>query len=556
MARDIQVGRSAVIQCAVCVLVVALRSVSLGEEPTSNSVDQVERASPPTDLLSVYVHNFIFSGNTVFTDDQLSQLLDTLINRNITSLHLEEARRILSQHYVDHGYINSGAVLPDQSIADGVIRFELVEGVLSEVIVRGNERLNTQHLQERVLVGTGTPLNLVRLRDRLDVIRQDPNIARVNAQLKPGNGPGKSYLDFLIEENNPFHVQLGFSNNQSASLGAEQLDLLISHTNLTGFGDSLQVNYGITDGGWDEMGFAGDDDMSFFYTIPIGANDVTLTMGYETSDTIIIEEPFDTLDINSEAESVSIALRVPIYRTANSEFAFSFSGQRATSRTFLGDRPQTLSPGAQRGVSKVTALRFAQEWSRRSQLRALAVRSTFSLGIDALDATENSARLNGTRIADGKFFAWLGQFQYVQKIGNSHNQLVVRANVQLTDDPLMSTELLSIGGLSTVRGYRENQMVADKGFVASIESRIPVLFDSTGNGMLFIVPFLDVGLGKNVNGTMNSQEITSLGIGAILHLDDVVDAEVYWGHPFRDFDNSNDNLQDKGILFKVVLTLH
>lgn len=555
--RGIEVGiRFTATRCVACILVAMLRSACFGSDLSPDITGQIKEAGSLSNMPSIQVQQFVFLGNTAFTDQQLAQLLVPFTQRRITNTQLEEARQILSQHYINHGYINSGAVLPDQSVINGIIRFQIVEGTLSNIIVRGNEHLSDQYIQKRVERGTHAPLNLVHLRNQLEIIRQDSNITRVNAQLKPGALPGESYLDLLVEESNALHVDIGFSNDQSASLGAEQFDLLVSHTNLTGHGDTLQLVYGMTDGGWDNMDFAGDNDISVFYTMPISANHATVTVGFKSSDTVIVEEPFDTLDITSESESVSIAMRIPIYRTSDSQFSVSLSGERTTSRTFLANNPFTLSPGAQNGVSKVTALRFGQQWSTRSQHRAVAVQSTWSLGIDALDATENPARNpDGTRASDGKFFAWLGQFQYIQRLGDGPSQLVVRASAQLTDDPLMSSEQFSIGGLATVRGYRENQMVTDKGFVASIESRIPILFDTSGKGVFYIVPFLDIGLGKNVNGTFNSRETTSLGLGAILHLDNRLNAEIYWGHPFRDFNNSNNDLQDKGILFKVVLTL-
>jgi len=540
---------------AAIVLLAAPWSIGFGLDQPSK---KAQRPSSHTESLvqhfSVEVRKYVFEGNTAFSDKQLAQLLEPFTNRKISDEDLEEARRVLSQHYVNHGYINSGAILPDQSIIDGFVKFQIVEGVLTDVNIRGNKRLNTTYIRKRVERGAAVPFSLVHLRDQLEIIRQDPNIARINAELKPGILPGESYLDLLVEESDPIHTRIRFSNNQSASLGAEQFDLLVSLSNLTGNGDSLYLDYGITDGGWDHMDFADDDDISIYYSIPINEYDFTLTIGYEKNDSLIVEEPFDALDITSKSETFSLVLKAPIYRTPDSEFAISLTGERSTSRTFLLGLPFNLSAGSNNGVSKITSLRFGQEYTTRNQRSALALRSTFSFGLDILDSTDNPSRNpDDSRAADGTFFSWQGQFQYVQRLGSSANQLVIRASAQLTDDPLMAAEQFSIGGIDTVRGYRENQIVTDKGFVASVESRIPILFNTAGNGVLYVVPFLDVGVGKNANGTFKSLETTSVGLGFLLHLEDRVDAELYWGHPFRDFENSNNDLQDKGILFKVVV---
>jgi len=52
-------------------------------------------------------------------------------NREITSEELEDARRAVTVYYISHGYINSGAVIPDQTPDNGVITIRIVEGALS-----------------------------------------------------------------------------------------------------------------------------------------------------------------------------------------------------------------------------------------------------------------------------------------------------------------------------------------------------------------------------------------------------------------------------------------
>lgn len=522
-------------------------------DPSSGD-GQDEELEVLSSKLSVFVRGFRFEGNTAFPDEELAQQLEPFVNRRLSDAELEEARRALTLHYVNNGYINSGAVLPDQSVADGIITFRIIEGSLSEIMIKGNKRLNTDYIKSRVAKATDTPLNIVALRDQLEILRQDTNITRVNAELKPGVLPGDSYLDVSLEERDPIRLALQFSNDRAASLGAERLELLATHTNLTGNGDSLHFEYSITKNGIDDMDFAEDDEYALSYALPLNEDDVTLIFSYDKSDTLIVEEPFNILDIISQSERFGVTLRVPVYKTTNSEFAFSFTGDRQTNRTFLLGLPFSFTgSGAQNGVSKVTAFRFGQEWVKRSHDHAVAFRSTFSIGLDALDSTEAANK----NVADSRFLAWLGQIQYVKRMGQENSLLVFRLSGQLTDDPLISMEKFSVGGVDTVRGYRQNQIVRDKGVVASVETRIPLIHDTTGNGVFYIVPFFDIGFGANHNSTTStsSQDIASAGVGFLLDLEDRIDAQLYWGYPFRDFDNSNDDLQDAGIHFKIVLSL-
>src|SRR5205814_4532107 len=90
------------------------------------------------------VRKFRVTGNTVVSDAELAKITAPFLNRSITSTDLEELRRQLTLYYVNHGYVNSGAVLPDQTISDGVVEIRLVEGRLTGIDVEG-----TQHFRKR-----------------------------------------------------------------------------------------------------------------------------------------------------------------------------------------------------------------------------------------------------------------------------------------------------------------------------------------------------------------------------------------------------------------------
>jgi hemolysin activation/secretion protein len=149
-------------------------------------------------------------------------------------------------------------------------------------------------------------------------------------------------------------------------------------------------------------------------------------------------------------------------------------------------------------------IRFSQDWVNRGTRRVLAARSQFSLGIDAFDATINDT---GT---DGRFFSWLGQFQWVQQL-SSRNLLVARIDAQLTPNSLLPLERFSIGGVDTVRGYRQNQLVADNGILGSVEVRIPLASDSS---RLQLAPSFEIGTvwnDRDINP--DPATIASLGLG-------------------------------------------
>lgn len=503
-------------------------------------------AEPLSMLAHVRVREFRFEGNTAFSSAELTKVLAPYTGRELSAEELEDARRAVTLHYVNHGYINSGAVLPEQSVTDGVIVMRVIEGRLTETRITGNTWLRADYLRSRIQRGARPPLNLNELKDGLQLVRQNPNVAQLNAELKPGAAPGESLLDVRVVDRHPFRLGMQVDNDRPPSVGAEEILLLVGDRNLTGHGDALDISYGIAEGGSPGFRFSEFDNVAASYTVPVTASDTTLHQFVSKNNFAVIEEPFNALDIMSESYRVGVTLRQPLYRTANRELALSLTFERRHSETFLLGQPFDVTPGSVNGVTDISALRFAQEWTDRSQDQVLALRSTFSVGVDALGVTDD-----GTE-RDAKFWSWLGQAQYVRRLFGTPNQVILRADAQLTDQPLLSLEQFPIGGANTVRGYRENQLVRDRGVMVSLEFRVPVVINRAGVAVVQLAPFVDFGGGwNNQSPTPEPRTVTSAGVGLLLNPNRHISAQLYWGHPFTNIETPGNDAQDLGLHFRV-----
>src|ERR1043166_6374145 len=248
----------------------------------------------------LFVRGFHFEGNSAFSSEKLAEVTGPYTNREITSGELEEARRAVTLHYINHGYVNSGAVLPDQTPTNGIVTIRVVEGHVSRIEVRGNHWLRDGFITRRVQRWDGPPLNVNELKEGLQLLRQIPNVRQVNAELKPGAAPGEGVLDVRVADQQPFRVGLQADNHRPPSVGAEQISLIASDLNLTGHSDPLSVRYGIANSGEGSFGFSGFDNLEASYALPLNRYDTTVGVQGSRLDTSIVEEPFANLDIASE----------------------------------------------------------------------------------------------------------------------------------------------------------------------------------------------------------------------------------------------------------------
>jgi hemolysin activation/secretion protein len=134
-------------------------------------------------------------------------------------------------------------------------------------------------------------------------------------------------------------------------------------------------------------------------------------------------------------------------------------------------------------------------------------------------------------------------------VGDGGALLVLRGLLQYSRDALVPLEQISIGGRYTVRGYRENTLVRDRGWATSAELHWPLATGSTPRRRLWLLPFVDAGSAHNQGG--KSQRLASAGLGLRAQLDNI-DAEIYVARRLerRPVDTRGD-LQDHGIHLSV-----
>jgi hemolysin activation/secretion protein len=499
---------------------------------------------PDTDLsprVRVFVQHVNVVGSTVFPPDVVARVTSRYENRYLTQDDLQALRVELSKLYAEQGFVNSGVILPDQTIRDGQVTYQVIEGGITELNISGNRWFREAYLRQRL--SPGTPLNVNDLQRQIEILLDDPRIQRLRVDLKPGLRPGEGVLDVQVEDRQPFRLLLDVNNYQAPSVGAEHGIITVEDVNLFGWGDILTLRYGRSEGL--------DPLLDFRYAIPVTKWDTTLSFQYRRNAFTVIDEQFADLDIEETSEIYTLGLRQPLYRTRSDTVALELIGERLREKTtLLGGIPFPLLPGSgENGESVVMALRAALEYVHRTQNHAIALRSRFSVGIDALGATVHSS----SKVPDGKFFAWLGQAQWAWRLPFFDTQLIARTDVQLTPDPLLVLEQVSVGGRYTVRGYRENTLVRDNAVIASLELRVPLARNKRWADYLELAPFFDYGRGWNAVGNPSADlpgvgettpaapdDIYSVGMGLrwALTFPGVVSIkpqfEVYFGYRLRD----------------------
>lgn len=516
-----------------------------------NPVIETPSISPPSSPSvpdipgKIIIKEFHFTGNTAYSSEKLAELLSSFTNREISFSELISAEQLITNLYVEAGYLNSGAVIMAGQTFDpkgAIININIIEGSIKEIDISGLNRLNPNYVKSRLEIATAKPFNVNKLFESLQMLQLDPLIENISAELAEGIRPQESLLYVKATEADSLSFMPILNNGRNSSVGSFRRGLTIKQDNLFGFGDSLDVSYANTDG---------SNAVNGSYIIPVNAYNGKIRFSGGFNESTVIQEPFDVLNITGESQYYELSYSQPVIQKPSHELTLGLTLTVESSQSFLNGEPFPLSIGSDiNGTTDVTALRFFQDWIVRKPNEVFALRSQFSLGIEALGATINQ------NLPDGTFLAWRNQAQYVRQLAPD-TLFITRSDLQLANQSLVPLEQFYLGGLNSVRGYPQDIRLTDNGFLLSTEVWLPVLrvqnVMNNTNGVLQIIPFVDFGVAWNTGEfpTPTPNTLIGAGLGVQWQMGSNFSARVDWGIPLVHIDIDKKNWNDNGIYFNI-----
>ncbi len=487
-----------------------------------------------------------FEGNTAFDNDQLDKVVTPWIGRDVVAGDIEAMRLAVTRHYVEAGYVTSGATLPDQDVREGRVRIDIVEGRLERVEVIGVRHHRERWIARRLERAAGVPLNVNGLEEGLRMLQQRYGLERLDAELLPGARAGRAVLRLEVRELKPWLLQASGDNYEPVTVGEWAGELRAGHGSLLGLGDRLGLVGRASAGLWSIEGR---------YEVPVTVAETRLAFRGRKSKSRVVKV-FDRLfDVEVDSSDVGVGLRHPLILKPSQDLWVGavFDWRAARVRQSLKNDPLGLGELPGSGRESVSVLRLEQAWTHRGDRQVLALRSTVSFGLDVLDATTREPLAGGIE-NDVEFVTWLAQARWARRIRVPLGLDVIataRFDLQLTNAALVPQEDYALGGHASVRGYRENALVRDQGVLGSAELWVPVWRTRVDRRpILQLVPFVDVGHGWNRKGDPLARTLPSVGIGTVFQPVPWFEARLFWGYAidrFRDLGFA----QDKGIHLRV-----
>ncbi|MCM8778355.1 MAG: hypothetical protein NC834_01020 [Candidatus Omnitrophica bacterium] len=499
-------------------------------------IPEVKTALAPPEP-KVLVKHFVLTGVNLFDPKDFEPILSKYRDKELGISDLKKAADEITAFYRSKGYLTSLAYAPTQEITNHTVEFKIVEGRVGDIEVEGGKYFKKEPIEKKIMLEEGEILDYAKLQTDIRRLNKQPD-RTMKAVLLPGKEQGLT--DILIkmeEEKKPYHFYLDFSNRGTKYTTQYRYGIGFTHNNLLGQEDILTARANI---GEDEDVYAGSID----YNFPISRYNTRLGVygAYSHAD---IGGQFKVLTPEGKATAYGVYLSHP---WLDKDFADP-TALNLSSNVILGlDAISVYNKilGEETSHDELRVLKAGISFDERDSLGRTFFSQEIRQGLDdflgSMDKNDPSAsRLD----ASSDFTKYVGSLTRLTRLPFS-SLLINSLKYQVTSDPLVNSEQMGFGGADSIRGFPENDYLADYGWMSTIELRTPaflfpreikVPYDKKGRSLmdsLQFVYFIDFGkahLKYPRVGEKKDRFLSGAGLGLRFDLYDHLRGRIDWGMP-------------------------
>ena len=435
-----------------------------------------------------------------------------------SSEDVEQARAALEKAYRDRGFQTVAVQIPVQNVTDGVVTLQVVEGVVDRLRVNGARFSSPKLIKSMVpSLAEGRVVNFNEVPSEIVALNQLPD-RRVTPALRAGSAPGLVDVDLNVIETTPLHASAELNNRHSANTTALRANVSVSDNNFLQRGDALGFSFQIAPERTDDAKV-----VSGYYLTRFVQSGLSLMLQATKQDSNVSTLGGAAVAGRGQTAGVRSLMRLPATQDFFQTLSLGFDYKHFD---------QTLRVGGSNVVSPITYwpinLNYTASFLGDKRETDLSLAATLHLrGLGSDPTTFDNRRYQ----ADGSFFFIHGEFSHERTIAHDW-QLFAKFTGQLANQALLDSEQVSGGGLSTVRGYLESEVVGDNAAFTTLELRTPAWSGRFGEWRAFV--FGDTGM-LNVYHALPQQRsyfyLASAGVGTRVRLREHFNGSIDAGLP-------------------------
>jgi len=505
---------------------------------TAQGPQDPDIGTDPSESDAILIREIIIEGNTVVDTPTLEKIVTPYLNTELTIEDMGALTDLVTMAYQDAGYLLARAFLPEQEIANGILKITIAEGRIGQILVQGQT-----HYHERVIKRyfkqqeAHSVISEAMLEKGLLLTNETPNL-KTNIILKEGAEPGEVdvILNTADESNLTFATEVGLDYN---NFGAD----LVSKNR---YGATVRITDHFFGSTTTLRGVTGDDfeDSTLGiidFAAPINRYGTKLSFYYLKSNYVVGQQLAD-LGLEGWSEYYGTKIYHPLIKKKNKNLGLTLGYDHKFSKNLLFDEDYSADDidvfHATLNFDNVD--RFLGK--NIISLSGYAGKINFDDELPTSRGYENS-------FDDDNFYRVLLHAARIQKI-RGHTILMLRASGQYSDQRLVAMEMFGIGGYGTVRGYNTSLFLGDSGLNLSGELMFAppfaaneTLFKQRVSQLVQLAIFYDHGQVKNntvIPGEYGSRSLSGCGAGIRLYYKDIFTFKYDFGYALENIEGEPD----------------
>ena len=484
------------------------RQIAEDRAATKNKVEsEAAKQAAPGEVITFELKKIVTDPSAVLTDAELDTIIKPYEGKQVQLNDIYAIVDKINALYNDKGYVTCRAFLPPQTITDGTVKLLLVEGRTGSTIVNNNKYTKTKYITNRMHLAKGEIANIKQLNKDL-LLFNATNSTQLRLMMKAGTEPGTTDYEITAYEPKRDTWNIFEDNAGSDTSGQYRTGLFFNTKSLSGNCDALSLGTVISEG---------TKAANVMYSRSLGRSGTKMNLMYSTNAVEVVKGDYEDM-IKGHANSYAIGFTQPIVVNETTRTELSLDYNRQNSKTdfmpagtrfnIVDDSVQDFSLGfavTNYGASHVF-------YQKHSYVRGYS------------ESTPDMSAQNSQNFGFYKFNA---MYQKLYKAGQMWS---LRADAQWSgSEGMVSSRQFYMGGMYSVRGYKENYLGGDSGFTFSAEYAVPVINKNTS-----AFTFFDYGHVYG-NGQSDDQHnvLSSVGLGIRSTINQYCSASLILGIPLQ-----------------------
>jgi hemolysin activation/secretion protein len=475
---------------------------------------------------SFNVFEFKVDGNTVLDKGKIEEAVYPFLGETKTIEDVEKARLALEKKYQDAGYLTVSVSIPQQEVDSGVVRLMVTEGTVERLRVTDSKYSSLTEVKSRVAeFGEGKVPHFPTAQQQLTTVNRGQN-RQVTPVLRAGKSPGKVEVDLKVQDQLPLHGSLELNDKYSPNTTETRLNGSLRYENLWQKDHSIGISFQLSPEDLNEVKV-----VSSTYVIPRMNGDYFAAYGVISKSDIAAVGDVNVIG-NGYIAGARYIHPLPLVE--------NYYHSLTTGVDYKDFKESVSLLGSDGFKTPISYTAFSLGYDGTYQAQSSQTQMNFTLNLAPRGLGNKQQEFAEKRYLAKPNYAYIrADLKHTQKLPLDWS-LQARLSGQVANDPLISAEQFTIGGVDSVRGYLESSALGDNGVSGTLELRTPPLLKYIKTDLFkefYAYSFIDAGyvsIYEPLPKQDKNSDLLSAGLGVKLKATKAIYTNLDYAHALRD----------------------